>query len=131
MWAQIDEEIHSVTADGGYDGNPTFTKIENKQPNKIPRIIIPPKKRSRILMDGNLQRNEHIQFIREHGREIWEIVNNYKRRLLVENTFYRFKTIIGRKLQSRDFENQKKEIEIGCKILNKMIQIGMPVSVPV
>ena len=127
---QIDEEIDSVYADGGYDGNPTYRKIEKKQPAKIPRIIIPPKKQSKIRKDGSAQRNKHIRFIRKHGRAAWEIVNNYRRRLLVENAIYRYKTIIGRKLHSRDFGNQRTEAELGCNILNKMFEIGMPISVP-
>ncbi len=127
---QVEEEIDAVFADGGYDGNPTYRKIEDSQPEKTPRIIIPPKKNSKIRKKGNAQRNDHIRFIREHGREVWEIDNNYRHRLLVENSIYRYKTIVGRKLHSRDFENQKSETEIGCSILNKMVQIGMPVSVP-
>jgi len=127
---QIDAEINTVYADGGYDGNPTYKKIEKKQPDKIPRIIIPPKKQSKVRTDGNEQRNKHIQFIRTHGRAVWEIVNNYRHRLLVENAIYRYKTIIGRKLHSRNFDNQQTEAKIGCNILNKMVRIGMPVSVP-
>lgn len=127
---QINEEIDSVYADGGYDGNPTYRKIEKKQPDKIPKIIIPPKKQSKIRKNGNTQRNKHIQFIRNYGRAAWEIVNNYRRRLLVENAIYRYKTIIGRKLHSRDFDNQRTEAELGCNILNKMFKIGMPISVP-
>jgi len=127
---QIDEEIDSVYADGGYDGNPTYRKIEKKQPDKIPKIIIPPKNQSKIRKDGSAQRNKHIRFIREHGRAAWEIVNGYRRRLLVENAIYRYKTIIGRKLHSRDFDNQQTEAKLGCNILNKMFKIGMPISVP-
>jgi len=59
-----------------------------------------------------------------------EIVNNYRSRLLVDNTIYRYKTIIGRKLNSRNFDNQKNEIAIACNILNKIFQLGMPVSKP-
>ena len=127
---QIDGKINSITADGGYDGNPTFNKIEKRKATKIPKIIIPPKKHSKIRKKGNAQRNGHIEFISKHGRPAWEIENDYRHRLLVENAFYRYKTIIGRKLHSRDFEKQKIEIEIGCSILNKMVQIGMPISVP-
>ena len=62
---------------------------------------------------------------------MWEIVNNYRHRLLVENTIYRYKTIIGRKLHSRNFTNQKTEAILGCNILNKMFELGKPISVPV
>jgi hypothetical protein len=98
-----------VLADGGYGGNPTYNIIESKLPNIMPKIIIPPQKRSNIRKNGSTQRNQHVEFIRKHGRKVWEVVNEYSRRLLVENTIYRYKTIIGRKLNSRQFDNQRAE----------------------
>ena len=43
-----------------------------------------------------------------------------------ENNFFRFKTIIGRKLASRHPKNQDIEANLGCLILNKMALCGMP-----
>ena len=39
-------------------------------------------------------------------------------------------SIIGRKLHSRKSDNQQTEANLGCKILNKMVEIGMPDSIP-
>ncbi|MBI4727391.1 protein kinase [candidate division TA06 bacterium] len=38
------------------------------------------------------------------------------------------RTIIGDRLKARKLDNQKTEVRIGCAILNRMAQIGMPVS---
>jgi hypothetical protein len=46
----------------------------------------------------------------------------------VENAFYRFKRIIGGRLRSKRDEAQEREALIGCSILNKMLEIGRPVS---
>lgn len=55
----------------------------------------------------------------------------YYRRSLAETTMFRFKTIFGGKLRSRKFENQAVELFLQCAALNRMIQVGKPVSVNV
>ena len=50
---------------------------------------------------------------------------------MVENTVYRYKTILGREMRSRCLKGQRVEVQIGCKILNRMAQLGMPESVKV
>ena len=44
---------------------------------------------------------------------------------------YRYKTIIGQRLQGRTLPNQKTEAKIGCSVLNQMTRLGMPISVRV
>jgi hypothetical protein len=44
---------------------------------------------------------------------------------------FRYKTIIGRRLQARTLSNQKTEAKIGCHVLNRMAGLGMPASAPV
>ena len=39
------------------------------------------------------------------------------------------KTIIGRKLMSRKWENQDAEMHLSCIVLNQMTKLGMPNSV--
>jgi hypothetical protein len=46
----------------------------------------------------------------------------------VENTFFRYKTIIGPRLRSCHSESQKVEAMIACNILNTMIALGAPES---
>ena len=46
-------------------------------------------------------------------------MNNYGRRSLVETAMYRFKTLTGANLHSRNRENQIVESKIRCKILNR------------
>jgi hypothetical protein len=44
---------------------------------------------------------------------------------------YRYKTIIGRRLYARSLSNQHREAKIACNILNKMTNLGIPISVPI
>jgi hypothetical protein len=46
----------------------------------------------------------------------------------VENTFFRYKTIIGDRLRARHPQSQETEAIIACNILNRMIAIGRPES---
>jgi hypothetical protein len=48
---------------------------------------------------------------------------------LVENTFFRFKNAFGSKFLSRDEDNMENEMTIKCQLLNKMFEIGKPISV--
>jgi hypothetical protein len=48
---------------------------------------------------------------------------------LVENAFFRFKNAFGSKFLSRDEDNMENEMTIKCQLLNKMFEIGKPISV--
>ena len=42
----------------------------------------------------------------------------------MENTFYRYKTILGKKLRARTEESREVETILGCKILNRFLELG-------
>jgi hypothetical protein len=46
----------------------------------------------------------------------------------VENTFFRYKSIIGDRLRARHPKPQETEALIACNILNRMITLGRPES---
>jgi len=50
--------------------------------------------------------------------------NNYGRRELVENTFFRFKNSFGSNFLSRADKTMNTELKIKCHLLNKMLKIG-------
>jgi hypothetical protein len=47
---------------------------------------------------------------------------------MMENTMYRYKTIIGRSMRSRTFAGQRVQMQVASKILNTMTSLGMPDS---
>jgi hypothetical protein len=55
----------------------------------------------------------------------------YHRQGKVENTFFRYKSVIGDRLRSRDPDTQKTEAILGCNILNRMFECGRPRSVAI
>jgi len=62
------------------------------------------------------------------GYQAWRVKNNYGRREKVENIFFRFKNTFGSKFLSRNDKNMKNELSIKCQLLNKMFEIGKPIS---
>jgi len=52
--------------------------------------------------------------------------SGYSTRSLVENTVFRYKTVIGRNMRSRGFDGQRVEVQLASKVLNTMTRLGMP-----
>ena len=46
----------------------------------------------------------------------------------VENSFFRYKSVLGGGLKARHGKAQRREVAIGCHILNRMAELGRPKS---
>jgi hypothetical protein len=66
-------------------------------------------------------RDENVRGVRLLGRKGWKLAVNYHQRSLAETAMFRFKTILGEKLSSREFNRQAAEAFIKCRILNMMV----------
>lgn len=129
---QVKRKIKTFRGDGGYDKTKVYGILKKYEI----RPIIPPQKNARIKKHGNcrgraMPRDKAIRYIRLHGRKKWKCMTGYHKRSIVENTMYRYKTILGDKLQARTFKRQTVEALLSCKILNKMALCGMPKSVKI
>jgi hypothetical protein len=91
---QIDAGIAKVTADGAYDGAPTYAAIA-AHGDEI-EVVIPPL--STAVPNEELgplaQRDRHLEIITERGRLAWQKATNYGRRSLVETTMGGYKALI-------------------------------------
>tara|TARA_B100001964_G_C14163714_1_gene568025 strand:- start:172 stop:1152 length:981 start_codon:yes stop_codon:yes gene_type:complete len=127
MQDQMDQPVVKAIADGAYDTRGAYESLLKDNPNI--KIVIPPRD-SAVSAGDNVfdQRNKHISYIHNYGREQWEKRTEYIQQARAENTMYRYKTIIGGKLRSRHFDSQKNEAVLSCSILNKMASFGMPDS---
>ena len=126
---QIDEPIGQVTADGAYDGAPTYQTIAQRGDGI--EVVIPP--RSTAVPsdepDPPTQRDRHLAMITEHGRLGWQVATDYGKRSLIETTMGRYKLLIGPRLRARGFAAQQAEAAIGVAVLNRMLTAGRPDSV--
>ena len=126
---QISGPIASVTADGAYDGAPVYRIIAERDPAAA--VIIPPRSTavpSNTAETAPTQRDRHLQLIQERGRLGWQKAVNYGRRSLSEVAMMRYKTLIGCRLHARTMPTQRAEVSAGCKAIDIMTRLGMPVS---
>ena len=104
-----------------------YDEVSRRHPDAD--VIIPPRSTAVMSESGTTRRDEHLRTIEEHGRIEWQRRSGYCRRSLVETAMFRYKTIIGRRLHARTLPNQKTEARIGCAVLNRMTNSGMPISI--
>ena len=137
---QVDREMSSKTpvgrlrpgcfvGDGIYDREPVYEAVCRHSPRAS--MIVPPRKDAVLSKDSTWilsQRNQHISKIEKIGRSDWRRGSGYYLQSHVENAIYRFKRIIGGRLRSKHAEAQEREALIGCSILNRMLEIGRPIS---
>jgi hypothetical protein len=123
---QMDVQAIQIMADGSYDKNPVYTQLSACFPEAD--IIIPPDSDAVYSYFNHVQRNRNLQEVKTFGRINWQRVRDYGKRNYVELCIQRYKRILGNKLHAREFSRQKNEAMIGCSILNKMTQGGMPFS---
>ena len=123
----IEGEITSITADSAYD----TVAIYNAAGARSAKVVVPPIKtatRSRRRRSPSSARDRAIMRVKEIGRRQWKKESGYHRQARVENTFFRYKSIIGDRLRARPPKSQKAEAVIACNILNQMLEIGRPES---
>ena len=119
---RIDMPIDQFTADGAYDGNPTYEAVAGHSPDAA--VVIPPRANAIERPDADLsrQRDRHIAAINADGRMKWQVATGYGKRSLVETAIGRYKSIIGHGLRARSFRAQQTEVAIGCAVLNRMLE---------
>lgn len=126
---QIEGPIAQVTADGVYDGTPTYRTIAAHGGGIA--MVIPP--RATAVRSCEIgppsQRDRHIETIAAQGRLAWQAATGYGRRARVETTMGRYKALIGSRMRARGFAGQQAEAAIGVAVLNRMLQAGRPDSV--
>ncbi|MCW2239282.1 IS5 family transposase [Azospirillum canadense] len=126
---QIAGPVRAVLADGAYDGEPVYQTIAERHADAT--VIIPPRCTA-VLSDtattAPMQRDKHIQLLAEKGRLGWQTATGYGKRALGETAFFRYKTLIGHRLQARTLSAQKVEARIACAVINRMTSLGMPAS---
>jgi len=145
---KIKDPIEKLWADGAYDNATIYQLLHQKGIHPV----IPPRygatqsysyytkkhlgTRRLILTKPHFrQRDKTIEYIAqftsyEEGKAMWKKSSGYGLRSLVETAIMRFKRTFTDKLRSRKLENQRTEIRIKACILNQMLQLGSPYTVP-
>ena len=123
---QIDGDLTRFIGDGAYDGTPSNDLLVKLFGADV-EITIPPPKTAVLSAEAAINptlRDQHITAIATGGRMAWQVSSGYNQRSRAETQMGRWKMVIGPKLKSRSFPNQKTEAKIGTHILNKMTGLG-------
>jgi transposase len=127
---EVEGDIMSITADAAYD----TIAINDAAAARGVGVVVPPIKtatRSRRLGPLPCARDRTIMRVQEIGRRRWKKESGYHQQAHVENTFFRYKSIIGHRLRARHPKSQEAEALIACNILNLMTEIGRPESISI
>jgi hypothetical protein len=125
---QIDEAVIRFIEDGAYDGTPTSDLLKTSYGDAVEIIILPPKNAISSPQSAHdpSTRDQHSVEIQTHGRLAWQSTSGYNQRSRGETQVGRWKGVIGSKLKAQSFENQRTEVRIGVRVLNKMTELGRP-----
>jgi hypothetical protein len=113
LLGQIDGRLASVSADGAYDTRAVYEAAHEHGEGRAVRVLIPPGRNAQLNPGPSAtmrERNRNIRSIRALGGREWHTHSGYSKRALVENTVYRYKTIIGRSMRSRTSDGQRVEV---------------------
>jgi transposase len=113
----------SFTADAAYDTIAIYDVAEARDA----KVIVPPRKTA-IRSRRPRARDRTVRRVMEVGRRQWKKESGYHQQARVENTFSRYKSIIGDRLWPRHPESREAEALIACNILNRMFELGRPKS---
>ena len=96
----------------------------------VVNVVVPPPVTavvSRQRPRSNL-RDRTIQMAKQIRRRRCKKESGYHQQARMENTFFRYKSIIGGRLRARHSRAQDAEALIACDILNRMAELGRPAS---
>ena len=127
---QVPGPVASFTADGAYDQEGVAATVAERHPEAA--IIVPPRSTavpSETAETDPTQRDRHLQGIAEHGRAAWQKASGYTKRARAEAAIGRFKQVIGDGLRSRTDERRATEVDVAVYALNRMLELGRPISV--
>lgn len=126
----IKAPVKRLTGDGAYDVESVYQACEEigAQPAVPPRRDAVLQNQGRAI-SAKAPRDAAISYIKEHGgdeaaRAAWKQESNYHARSLSETAMYRFKSHFGSAVRARIFDNQRTEVAIKVKALNKIASLG-------
>jgi len=117
-------KVCRVIGDGAYDSRALYDAASSRGA----KVVVPPIKTAQAGGRGCRARDRIVRRVRKVGRRQWKKESGYHQQARVENTFMRYKLILGDRLHARDADGQSVEARLACNILNRMTELGMPAS---
>lgn len=129
LLAQVNWVIDRFVGDRNYDKEAVYEAVDYHSPGA--EVVVLPRKDA-VLSNNSISvpsyRDRHIVEIRSKGWSEWKRQSGYYLQSHAENAFYRYKRIIGGRLRAKNEDAQKREVAIGCAILNRRLEMSEPLS---
>ena len=77
------------------------------------------------------ERDAAVARTQDTGRRQWKKEVVYHQQGCAENTFFRYKRLIGGRLRPLDPGGQAVEVRLGCNVLNRMLELGAARSIAI
>jgi hypothetical protein len=122
--------VASLTGDGAYDQDNVYRAVIERNPAAV--VVVPPRCTavpSETAETDPTQRDRHLQSITEKGRIGWQKMSGYNKRSRVETAIGRYKQVIGDGLRFRKDERRTAEVAVAVHVLDRMLELGRPISV--
>ena len=130
LLASVKQDVATLTGDGAYDSVAIY-KASNA---RGARVVVPPSgvaEKPRRRLPNSAERDRIIERVRDVGRRRWKKESGYHRQGRVENTLYRWTSIVGGRLCARRADAQATEAVLACNALNRMYELSRPRSVAI
>ena len=128
----IEVPIRRFTADGAYDHRSVYDQLSAAGTENV--VIVIPPRRSAVSAgptDGPWAQRDTALSLRGFARSGDESGRRSRAtdsRRTLENSFFRYKSVLGGGLKASHGKAQRREVAIGCHILNRMAELGRPKS---
>ena len=120
---EVDGHLTRVTADPAYDTLACYGAAGA-------RGVVPPTKTASLSRRGARSgaRDRTIRRVKALGRRRWTKASGYHQHARVEHAFFRYTSIVGDCLRARSSSGPRREAVLACHVLNRMTELGRPVS---
>ena len=110
----VEGPLVRVTADAAYDTVAVYETAGARGAT----VVIPPARTATVSGHGprSPARDRTITLVKQLGRRQWKKASGYHRQGWVENTFFRYKSIIGDGLRARRPAGQGSEVVLGLSV---------------
>jgi hypothetical protein len=129
---RITEPVELFLGDGASDRTGVYSTLHERHPAAA--VVVPPRADAVLSTAAEAaptQRDRHIQAIAGKGRMAWQRDSGYNARTKVEGRIGRWKQVIGDPLRFHRDKAQATGVAIVVSILNRMFDLGRPISVHV
>ena len=123
---EVDGHLTRVTADPASDTLACYGAAGARGA----RVVVPPTKTASLSRRGARSgaRDRTIRRVKALGRRRWTKASGDHQHARVEHAFFRYTSIVGDCLRARSSSGQRREAVLACHVLNRMTELGRPVS---